>query len=38
MDGGVVVEEGTPDQIFTSPRTERARAFLRAIIHDQAGP
>jgi polar amino acid transport system ATP-binding protein len=38
MDGGAVVEEGTPDQIFTSPRTERARAFLRAIIHDQAGP
>jgi polar amino acid transport system ATP-binding protein len=38
MDGGVVVEEGTADQIFTSPRTERARAFLRAIIHDQAGP
>jgi polar amino acid transport system ATP-binding protein len=32
MDGGVVVEEGPPDEIFDRPRTERARAFLRAVL------
>ncbi len=32
MDGGVVVEEGTPEAIFDHPRTERARAFLRAVL------
>ena len=29
MDGGVVVEEGPPDQIFTSPTKDRTRAFLK---------
>ena len=29
MDGGVVVEEGPPGQIFTNPQVERTRAFLR---------
>lgn len=28
LDGGHVVEEGPPSQIFTRPRTERARKFL----------
>ena len=28
MDGGVVVEEGTPDTVFGSPRCERTRRFL----------
>lgn len=28
MDGGVIVEEGTPDQVFGSPREERTRQFL----------
>lgn len=28
MDGGVIVEEGTPDQIFNSPREERTKRFL----------
>ena len=31
MDGGVVVEEGAPGDIFTSPREERTRQFLRRI-------
>jgi polar amino acid transport system ATP-binding protein len=35
MDGGVVVEEGEPEEIFTHPRTERARAFLRAVLHSR---
>jgi ABC-type polar amino acid transport system ATPase subunit len=32
MDGGVIVERGTPDQVLTRPRTERARQFLHRII------
>ncbi len=28
MDGGVIVEEGSPEQMFTSPRQERTKAFL----------
>lgn len=31
MEGGVVVEEGTPQQMFEQPRHERTRAFLRNI-------
>jgi polar amino acid transport system ATP-binding protein len=29
MDGGVIVEEGPPDAIIGSPRSDRLRAFLR---------
>ncbi|HVZ08429.1 amino acid ABC transporter ATP-binding protein [Rhodopila sp.] len=29
MDGGVIVEEGPPEQIFGAPRTERVRQFLK---------
>jgi cystine transport system ATP-binding protein len=32
MDGGVVVERGTPAEVLTNPRTERARQFLRRIL------
>ncbi|HZT97194.1 MAG TPA: amino acid ABC transporter ATP-binding protein [Chloroflexota bacterium] len=32
MDGGVIVEEGKPDQVFDRPQQERTRAFLRAIL------
>ncbi|MDB5954819.1 amino acid ABC transporter ATP-binding protein [Ramlibacter sp.] len=28
MDGGVIVEEGPPEQIFGAPRQERTRAFV----------
>lgn len=28
MDGGVVAEQGTPEQIFTNPQEERTKAFL----------
>lgn len=34
MDGGVVVEEGAPGEIFTAPKEERTRQFLRRIIRD----
>jgi polar amino acid transport system ATP-binding protein len=31
MDKGVIVEEGLPGQLFTSPRHERTREFLRRL-------
>jgi glutamate transport system ATP-binding protein len=31
MDAGSILEENTPDEFFTNPRTERARDFLRSI-------
>lgn len=31
MENGVVVEEGTPQQLFEQPVHERTRAFLRNI-------
>jgi polar amino acid transport system ATP-binding protein len=33
MDEGVIVEQGPPDQIFSSPRHERTKAFLKRILH-----
>lgn len=32
MDGGVIVEQGTPKEIFTLPKEQRTRDFLRRII------
>ena len=32
MDGGMIVETGTPQQIFDAPREERTKAFLKAIL------
>lgn len=32
MDGGNVVEEGTPDDFFSKPKTQRARQFLSRFI------
>ena len=32
MDGGVIVERGTPAEVLTRPRTERARQFLHRIL------
>ena len=28
MDGGIILEDGTPDEIFNHPKNERTRAFL----------
>jgi ABC-type polar amino acid transport system ATPase subunit len=33
MDGGRIVEDAPPSQFFTKPETERARAFLGAVIN-----
>ena len=32
MDGGVVVEEGNPHDIFVSPKEERTKKFLKRVI------
>jgi len=32
MDGGVVVEEGKPNEIFTKPKEERTKQFLKRIL------
>jgi L-cystine transport system ATP-binding protein len=34
MEGGVIVEEGTPEQIFDYPENERTRQFLRRILQE----
>lgn len=34
MDGGVVVEEGRPDEIFGHPKEERTRQFLNRLNYD----
>lgn len=31
--GGVVVEDGTPDEIFKAPKNERTREFLQRVFH-----
>ena len=33
LDNGIVEEEGSPEQIFESPRSERLKQFLAALIH-----
>ncbi|MBM7608995.1 L-cystine transport system ATP-binding protein [Lysinibacillus composti] len=35
MDGGVVVEEGTPHDIFVTPKEERTKRFLRRVLPGQ---
>jgi polar amino acid transport system ATP-binding protein len=32
LDGGVILEQGDPQQIFTAPREDRTRQFLQRII------
>ena len=32
MDGGVIIEEGTPDEIFDAPRSERLKSFLAKVL------
>nr|QGT51108.1 peptide ABC transporter ATP-binding protein [uncultured Firmicutes bacterium] len=32
MDGGIVLEEGTPSQIFDTPQNERTQAFLKKVL------
>jgi glutamate transport system ATP-binding protein len=32
MDGGEIVEDSTPDEFFTAPKSARARDFLGKIL------
>jgi len=32
MDGGVIVEEGPPEQVFGNPKHERTKAFLSKVL------
>ena len=32
MEQGVIVEEGTPEEIFTAPKTERLQSFLSKVL------
>ena len=32
MDGGYIVEQGTPDEIFANPKEERTRSFLSKVL------
>jgi len=34
MDGGRIIEDGKPDEFFTSPRTERAQKFLHSFEYE----
>jgi polar amino acid transport system ATP-binding protein len=36
MDDGIVVEEGTPDQVITEPQHERTRSFLSRVLNPDA--
>jgi polar amino acid transport system ATP-binding protein len=36
MDGGVIVEQGKPADIFSNPREERTRSFLRKVLEPDA--
>ena len=33
MDDGMIVEEGTPEQIFNSPKNDRTQSFLRKVLN-----
>ena len=34
MDNGVILEEGSPEEIFTQPKEERTKAFLNRFINN----
>lgn len=38
LDNGSVIEVNTPQEIFTRPRTERARDFLKRVLEWRGGP
>ena len=33
MDGGIVAEEGTPDEIFNNPQNPRTKDFLGKVLY-----
>ena len=32
MDGGIIAEEGTPEEVFDHPKNERTRQFLNCVL------
>ena len=32
MDEGIIMEQGTPQQIFTDPKEERTKSFLASVL------
>ena len=32
MYDGMILEEGTPEEIFTNPKEERTKAFLQSVL------
>lgn len=36
MDGGIIVEQGSPDEIFTFPKEDRTKAFLSRMLQEQS--
>ena len=32
MDGGVIVEQGAPEDVLVNPKEERTRAFLKRVL------
>ncbi|MEN3284556.1 MAG: hypothetical protein V7607_5696 [Solirubrobacteraceae bacterium] len=38
LDKGVIVEEGSPEEIFVAPKEPRTRAFLRAVLDQEPDP
>ncbi len=34
MDGGIILEESTPEQLFTNPKNERTKEFLRRVLRN----
>ncbi len=35
MDNGIVLEDGTPEEIFENPKEDRTRAFLHRVLRDE---
>jgi general L-amino acid transport system ATP-binding protein len=38
MDRGEIIEQGTPDEIFSAARSERLQAFLARVLHAHDRP
>lgn len=38
MDGGVIVEQGSPDQVIRNPQHARTRSFLQRVLREHALP
>ena len=36
LDGGRILEKGPPEQMFTAPREERTRQFLRRVLQSSS--